>query len=66
MNKGGGGGGGGGGRKRGGLTALSSGFDVMFPQKFFKTKFPSLLTRFIMTIDGKHMTSSVDYFAMTV
>ena len=41
-------GGGGGGADR---------YEVMLPLKIFKTKFPSLLIRFIMTIDGKYKTS---------
>ena len=34
----------------GGLIDISSGYQVMHPQKCFKTKFPSLLMRFIMII----------------
>ena len=41
----------------GGLTYLLSGYAVVLPLKTFKTKFPSLLIRFIMTIDGKYHTS---------
>ena len=45
----------------GGLTDLSSGYEVMLPLKISKTKFPSLLITFIMTFDGKHKTNSVDF-----
>ena len=41
----------------GGLIALSSGYRVMLPVNIFKTKFPSLLIRFIITADGKYNTS---------
>ena len=33
---------------------------IMLPLNIFKTKFPSLLIRFIMTFDGKYITSKID------
>ena len=33
---------------------------------YFQTKFPSLLIRFIMSIDGKYKTSYVDFFAKSI
>ena len=41
----------------GGLTDQSSGYKVMLPLKTFKTKFHSLLVRFIMRSDGKYKYS---------
>ena len=38
----------------GGLTDLSVRYEVMLLLKIFKTEFPSLLIRFIMTTDGKY------------
>ena len=43
-----------------GLTDISSGYEVMLPLKLSKTKFPSLLIRFIMTIDGKYKKRLVE------
>ena len=47
----------------GGLTDISSEHEVMHHLKIFKTNFPSLLIRFIMTIDNKYKTS---YAAMSI
>ena len=46
--------GGGGGE---GLIDMSSGYKVMFPLKILKTKFPSLLIRFIMTMINTRLAS---------
>ena len=40
-----------------GLTDFLNGYKDIFPLEVFKTKFASLLLRFIMTIDGKCMIS---------
>ena len=50
-----GGGGGGGGEK--GKADISGEYEVMLTLKMFKTKFPSLLIRFMMTIIGKYKTN---------
>ena len=53
----GGGGGGGGGYMGDNVFKLIRGQGIL---NIFKTKFPSLLIRFIITIDGKYKTSYVD------
>ena len=42
------------------LTDLSSGYEIILPLNIFKTKLPSLLIKFIMTIDGKYKNSYLD------
>ena len=44
-----------------GLTDVSNVYKELFPLEVLKTKFASLLIRFIMTIDGKCKISSVDF-----
>ena len=41
------------------LTTLSNGYEVTLPLKISKSKFHSLLIRFIMTTDCKYMTFSM-------
>ena len=48
----------------GGLTDLSSGYKVILPLNIFKTNFPSLLIRSIMTIDVQDDLSG--FFRMSI
>ena len=44
------------------MEDISTGYEVMLLVNIFKTKFPSLLIRLIMTTDSKYKTSYEDFF----